>query len=749
MNTLQQTKSMLAKLLASENITVEFRKAQTASFDIKNRVMVLPLWENTSAELYDLLGGHEVGHALYTPAQGWHDAVLGGVDANFKTFLNVVEDARIERKIKDKFPGIRKSFIKGYRELIERDFFGVNNTDINSLMLIDRINLHFKSGTASSDILFSGEEMVFIDRIKVADTWGDVYTIAKDLFEYCKRELKEMQEQKKQMAANRMSDMDFDYEDDEGEFGEAGEDEGEEGDSFSKNGLDEDSTDEEDGSEDSSEHGSTDAEDGEGLDDNPISQEKNMNETYLKENDPISITDRNFQEKVKTLGQSKNVMNGVLPSMARVNVSSIVVPWKEIYGQVINRDVEAFTTSAFIEFESKNKSAVSYLVKEFEMRKKAAELRRVSISDTGVIDTNLLHSYKFSDDIFRKSASIAQGKNHGMVSLVDWSGSMTENLSGTIEQMLVLTLFCRKINIPFEVYAFSTSWFDGDDKIIATAPAEPTIKIRNEIDMDRKFHLLNLLSSKMSNQAYRTTANDLLNLANAHRAAYAKKYIYGAHQTLKDMTRKAMELGGTPLNASIIALSKIINDFRINNRLEIVNTVILTDGEDRDHMYCRGDLGQATHSVGPDREDRTSYVFDPDTKKSFKIGVAGITPTLLEILKARTGCNLVGFYIIKNSRRPFEEAVTRLKPGTLSTQIDSMLSEFRKSGVYSIESYGYDEYYLIPGGADLEVNEDSLDDMLGKDAKISSRKLKGAFLRLNQNRLNSRVLLKKFIEQTA
>jgi hypothetical protein len=28
-----------------------------------------------SGELYDLLMGHEVGHALYTPVEGWHDAV--------------------------------------------------------------------------------------------------------------------------------------------------------------------------------------------------------------------------------------------------------------------------------------------------------------------------------------------------------------------------------------------------------------------------------------------------------------------------------------------------------------------------------------------------------------------------------------------------------------------------------------------------------------------------------------------------
>jgi hypothetical protein len=93
---LVQSKSLLAKLLAAENITVEHRKTQTAYFDPKNRVMVLPMWKDMSSDLYDLLLGHETGHALYTPSDGWHNAIKSGVSRAFKTFLNVVEDVRIE-----------------------------------------------------------------------------------------------------------------------------------------------------------------------------------------------------------------------------------------------------------------------------------------------------------------------------------------------------------------------------------------------------------------------------------------------------------------------------------------------------------------------------------------------------------------------------------------------------------------------------------------------------------------------------
>lgn len=92
-----QQKSQLAKLMATENITVQHTKAQTASFHPITRVLTCPIWEDMSGSLYDLLMGHEVGHALYTPADGWHTAVCDR-GQKYKSFLNVVEDPRIEKK---------------------------------------------------------------------------------------------------------------------------------------------------------------------------------------------------------------------------------------------------------------------------------------------------------------------------------------------------------------------------------------------------------------------------------------------------------------------------------------------------------------------------------------------------------------------------------------------------------------------------------------------------------------------------
>ena len=138
---LVESKSNLARLMATENLMVEQKHVQTAYFDLKNRVLVVPILDgNLSPELYDLLLGHEVGHALETPEEGWHNSVIN-LKVN-RSFLNVCEDVRIEKKIKRKFPGIRVSFVKGYRELMERDFFGVKDKDLNELNFIDLSLIH-------------------------------------------------------------------------------------------------------------------------------------------------------------------------------------------------------------------------------------------------------------------------------------------------------------------------------------------------------------------------------------------------------------------------------------------------------------------------------------------------------------------------------------------------------------------------------------------------------------------------------
>ena len=101
-----EIKSQLAKLLATEDIIVEHKKVETAEFNVQTRVLTLPMWEKASNGVIDMLVGHEVGHALYTPDTEWWKEVQVP-----QQFVNVVEDARIEKLIKRRYEGLNKTSV--------------------------------------------------------------------------------------------------------------------------------------------------------------------------------------------------------------------------------------------------------------------------------------------------------------------------------------------------------------------------------------------------------------------------------------------------------------------------------------------------------------------------------------------------------------------------------------------------------------------------------------------------------------
>jgi hypothetical protein len=347
-----------------------------------------------------------------------------------------------------------------------------------------------------------------------------------------------------------------------------------------------------------------------------------------------------------------------------------------------------------------------------------------------------LHTYKFNDDIFRKIGAVADGKNHGIVMFIDWSGSMADNMSGTIEQLITMATFCRKVNIPFDVYAFSTQYPKKLKDILDDSPIVDTKD--NELQIDY-FSLLNILSSSMKNQTYRKFANDLLNVAEAY-----KPYSHYRRNNKSSYIKNGMGLGGTPLNATIQVSSNVVNDFRKRTRSEIVNVIFLTDGEDSSTLWTTSADHRGAR-IGPSDFRSVSYIEDKDSAKTYRVSDKGVTPTLLQILKDRTGCNLIGFYILPKSKRYFQNAMSRFN----MIMTDDGYKQFRNEKFFSVNGYGYSEYFLIPGGEDLSTEDDSLSDILGESKDVSARKLKGAFLKMNQNRLTNRVLLSKVIKEIA
>ena len=176
-----EIKSQLAKLLATEDLVVEHKKVETACFNVQTRVLTLPMWENASSVVYDMLVGHEVGHALYTPNEDWF------LEHKIPPQLvNVVEDARIEKLMKRRYPGLAKTFYNGYGQLSEQDFFQLENEDISKMNLADKINLYFKIGNFVDVPFDSFEESVLVQKVADTETFQDVLQVAAEIYQYCK-----------------------------------------------------------------------------------------------------------------------------------------------------------------------------------------------------------------------------------------------------------------------------------------------------------------------------------------------------------------------------------------------------------------------------------------------------------------------------------------------------------------------------------------------------------------------------------
>ena len=806
MKNTKETKSMLAKLLASENLTVEHGKFQTASFDVKNRVLRLPIWKEMRGSLYDLLVLHEVGHALYTPEEGYHDAK--GHGRGFKSFLNVVEDARIERKIKNKFPGGRRAFVEGYNDLVSRDFFGINGMDVNGLNLIDRINLHYKAGS-HLDIGFDSEESEFITRIDKAETWKEVVKICKDLYEYSKENESETDMSDHSGMSEFGEDDSDDYEEENLEGNDDSMEWNSDMDEMRSQFSEGDESDEESDSEESSSSDS-DCEDGEENSDGSKGDESEENEEkessgsgssgmkggnsgdFNPDFEPESMTDENFRNNEMELLDDKAINYRYVTLPVNVPIESVVVDYKDILDEFETHYSERpeeikVGEESFKAFRDKNKKVVEYLAKEFEMKKAAKDHKRAATANSGILNSEKLYTYKYNEHLFKKLTVIPDGKNHGLVMFVDWSGSMSHNMKGTIEQMMTLVMFCKRVNIPFEVYAFSDSYFRrkaqerGDERngkytedvwngIFKTkgTPKSGEVAIRN-------FNLLNFFSSRMKAPELKKAYNFMIGIAEAYRARY-DYYSYGSRISVPNN----FSLGGTPLDSTLLIGFSVMRDFMKRNRVDVINSIFLTDGDSngggeywtpvpvekthvREYDYGTQKFEDIPYSgyhgmetMPFDRSNERIILRDPVSGKS-RILTAhrrrGLTGELVKMMTEVFNINIVNFFIVPKLKRwdmnrYLDEIDAEAgKPQTSDWErVEKSLREWRKNKYFIAPGLmGFTDTYLMLGGKNLEVQESSLD----VDTEATKAQMTRAFKKFNKSKLENRRMLSRFVGMVA
>ncbi len=755
-----KNKSTLAKLLAEEDIFVVHKQMETAYFNSKSRELGLPIWkdEEMTKDIYDLMVGHEIGHALWTPLNMLEKAAVRKINHGF---VNIIEDARIEKFAKRKYPGLVGVFKRGYVDLVEKDFFGTIGENVNTYNLIDRINIFFKSGDAN--IEFSDEEKVWVDRVSKVETEDEVLDLAEELYAWMTENASEFDNNDSGGDGKMMPDPSD--ESDEGTEGtESGEGEenddtenAESGDADGGDADDGDSDDEtsegksgtsgEDDSEDESDAG------GETSEASDVEGGKNSTD---KDSSPVAKTDTASKKGMDAL-RDKNAGDRVYAKIPKVDLKNVVVDIKTLLTEYttyynVEKSKDALywdkTREEVETLKNDSKKTVAYMVKEFEMKKAADQYARAATSKTGSLDMGKLHTYKYNEDLFKKVTTLPGATNHGMVMVLDWSGSMGHNLIGTLSQMYNLIWFCRRTKIPFEVFAFSDMYGRTGNGYASRSGYVNEFKA-GDLALS-KFNLLNFFSSNMS----LSDEMDMMHILWMYAARYAG-YRDWSELGYPYRAPRNLELGGTPLDDAIIAMMDLVPKFKNDTGVQKVNTIFLTDGASHklDGVYdyhFNSRTNEHEEFVKPlksgywgTRKENSDIITDPVVNKTYEI--TSMTNDLLRILKGRVpGMNVIGFFIAGNGKsgRVDKNTLRYLLPEEDTWEIMKKIKFINKNKYLAISQLGYDEYYVLPGGNALKTENETLDDELIGAGKA---KLKTAFTKMSKGKLSSRQLLNKFV----
>jgi len=710
-----EIKSQLAKLLATEDLIVEHKVVETAQFNVHTRVLILPKWDRASNNVYDALVAHEVGHALYTPDREWFKELQ--IPPNF---VNIVEDVRIEKLMKRRYAGLAKCFYTGYNELNDQDFFDIDGKDLTEFNIADRVNLYFKVG-AWNNISFSDTETPIVRLIENAETFDDTLSAAEALYNLCKEELEN--KQKEEVEVELDSGMDL----------EGG------GNIPDDTGDDSDFTVPESNGNAPMEGGSGGDADNIGMDDSGSSLDE-----------PEVETVSSLEEALKDLTNTQNNLENVYIELPKLNLKKIIIS-NEIIHKNLNLswvdqqhdwekmlndrnfpagDLYEEIDQEFIKFRRNAQKEVNYLVKEFECKKAASSYARATTARTGVLDTAKLHSYKYSEDLFKKVTTLADGKNHGLVFVLDWSGSMNDVMLDTIKQLYNLLWFCKKVNIPFEVYAFTNEH----------PPVEDTI---HRMSYEKKeglalvpecFSMMNLFTSKTRSKDLENQMKSIFRLT----CAFNRSHYTAYHVPI------GMGLSGTPLNESLIALHQILPQFKNENNVEKVQCVILTDGESAPLMYSK------EFQRNPDDEPwmGSNYVSDKCVLRNRKTGHtysceglgrwADVTDLLLKDLRQTfLTINFIGIRVLAN--RDAGQFI-RGYAGYEGDGYEKIMKRWKKERSFTIKNSGYHSYFGL--SANALANEDEFE--VQEDA--TKAQIKRAFVKSLRTKKMNKKILGEFVE---
>jgi len=690
--------SIFAKALASENLSFSFSKeAETASFDVKSRHLVMPMWDVTDT-VKTMLVAHEISHALWTPYERSEELMKAAIADGYNAMLlqriaNVIEDVRIEKLMKQKFPGTRRDFFLGYKEIAELDLFGFKKMDLPKAGFLNRLNIHFKFGIPGFiPMTFEGNEQEVVDMMDGVVNFDQVFEVAKFLYNH--PSMKELREKMEAAAAK-------------------GDKQGEK-------------------------------------------EQKKM------------VGDKNEVpgEFMRKNGDYYN--DGVVTITGVKNLSEYIISTESILNDFNgNEGNNTLNLDEYRKFVRESDAFVRQLVAQFERKKAADEIRRERPKQTGMLNLDRLHQYKTHDDIFLSKIVKQDGKNHGIVFMLDFSGSMGCTIGHAYLQVLQLVWFCEKAKIPFEVFGFTDVYclkIPGYEEAYREwQKSNPT---GFNYDFDQVWNAGKL--KRECPTAMEVGSARLMNIASSKDDAAKRErlcaFIYEAYVTQTRAASRLISLNGTPTVECVSLASQFMVDWVKENNIQIPTIMVVTDGccnhvntLKSDNLY-HFSTEQSSLTVANEILDTIYVVPAKYVKSGLPNAMIG---SMLDSLRNKLNARCIGMYVMSGRSlgiRAYEqfcmsaEEQEKLRdaqsyqgsPLETSDRFKAATEAFKEGCLVLHEDTfpGYDSYFLIQ--TPKPVKDEEATATTGNFTKV-----KNAFIKTMGKRAGSRVFLSRYVDIVA
>lgn len=559
-----QEKSLVAKLMAEDEITIQI-SGSSAYYNAETKTVNIPAMKDITPSMFEWFVAHEVSHSINTPSDWYHvkeeDAKVIPVGKKFHTYLNVTEDARIEKIILSKYRGLKNLANKAVTEFLKIDLFSLNSIPMEQRRLSDRLNLHFKTHGAL-DVPFAEDEIRWVRAFENLESFDDVYDVAKALYEFeqendTRLPQPELEEDEEEEEEQDSESDDMDLQSDYDSMLSSDEDEDEDG---------------EEGEESLEEEQSQ----GEQSDQDPSGEQQGFADFDFEPQEKDSFS--SYEENMEQFLSSSNVV-------AKIETVEYVPHNASYVEHVIHPELDELYRTTYGKFNNKFNSIIQNMVESFMRKKQSANYYRSSVSRTGVLNMEKIHEYKYNEDLFLSVVNNRDGDKYGVVFNLDYSGSMAQQILSTVEQTLILAMFCKRVGIPFHVNMFhqdkpeilfgkyETRYQDLEDNKAYFIGDATNVKIIDE--KTKKSDMVKAIGHLLLSAAWN----------NSYDLESSVYYLTGDDELLRKVWHSPFStLTGTPYNSSVVGLVQDVIP-AIRKRCDKLVYINLTDGAPTDNLF--------------------------------------------------------------------------------------------------------------------------------------------------------------------